>query len=124
MLVKIVTASSRGRSAPMGTPALIACAAARNIALPPRACTLTSCTPGIAAEASTAPATVLGMSWNFRSRKTSAQLRHLADRFGSSGCEQLAANFEHADQIRHLFGELQRCGQRVKIEGHNQAAAW
>src|SRR5208337_3253794 len=53
-----------------------------------------------------------------------SQLRHLADRFGSSGCEQLAANFEHADKIRHLPGEVQRCGQRVKIEGHNQAAAW
>ena len=72
MLVKMVTASSRGRSAPIGTPALMACAAARNIALPPSACTLTSCTPGIAAEASTAPATVFGMSWNFRSRKMSA----------------------------------------------------
>src|SRR5208337_4970225 len=53
-----------------------------------------------------------------------SQLRHLADRFGSSGCEQLAANFEHADKIRHLLVEVQRCGQRVKIEGHNQAAAW
>src|SRR5580700_1233986 len=69
MLVRIVTASNRVRSAPIGTPALAACAAARIMAVPPRACTLTSCTPGIAAEASTAPATVFGMSWNFRSRK-------------------------------------------------------
>src|SRR5277367_7149453 len=69
MLVRIVTASRRGRSAPIGTPALIAWTAAAIIACPPRACTLTSCTPGIAAEESTAPATVFGMSWNFRSRK-------------------------------------------------------
>src|SRR3979490_3084118 len=38
------------------------------MALPPSACTLTSCTPVMAAEESTAPATVFGMSWNFRSR--------------------------------------------------------
>src|SRR5258707_1677748 len=69
MLVRIVTAKRRGRSAPIGTPALMACTAASSMAFPPSACTLTSCTPVIAAEESTAPATVLGMSWNFRSRK-------------------------------------------------------
>src|SRR5260370_29972227 len=69
MLVRIVTARRRGLSAPIGTPALMACAAASSMALPPSACTLTSCTPDIAAAESTAPATVLGMSWNFRSRK-------------------------------------------------------
>src|SRR5256885_150337 len=72
MLVKMVTAKRRGRSAPIGTPALMACTAASSMALPPSACTLTSCTPVIAAEESTAPATVLGMSWNFRSRKIPA----------------------------------------------------
>src|SRR5580692_6269301 len=44
--------------------------AAWSMALPPSACTFTSCTPVIAAADKTAPATVLGMSWNFRSRKT------------------------------------------------------
>src|SRR5215467_7399213 len=70
MLVSTVTASSRGRSAPFGTPALMACTAALIIVVPPSACMFTNCTPGKPAEASTAPATVLGMSWNFRSRKT------------------------------------------------------
>src|SRR5690349_7000064 len=69
MLVSIVTASKRGRSMPKGTPALMACAAAFIIALPPSACTFTSCTPFIAAEDKTAPATVFGISWNFKSRK-------------------------------------------------------
>src|SRR5437899_4606086 len=70
MLVRMVTARRRGRSAPIGTPALMACTAASSMALPPSACTFTSCTPLSAAEESTAPATVFGMSWNFRSRKT------------------------------------------------------
>src|SRR5271165_1406625 len=69
MLVSTVTASSLVRSAPIGTPALTACAAAWSIAVPPSAWTFTSCTPGSPAAASTAPATVFGMSWNFRSRK-------------------------------------------------------
>src|SRR5439155_25380574 len=69
MLVSIVTASKRGRSIPSGTPALMSCTAAFNIALPPKACTFTSCTPFIAAADKTAPATVFGMSWNFKSRK-------------------------------------------------------
>ena len=43
--------------------------AALIIARPPDACTLTIHTPSRVA-AATAPATVLGMSWNFRSRKT------------------------------------------------------
>src|SRR5580704_10247632 len=69
MLVRSVTASKRGLSAPIGTPALIAWTAASSMAWPPSAWTLTSWTPGIAAAERTAPATVLGMSWNFRSRK-------------------------------------------------------
>ena len=53
-----------------GTPALIACTAASIMALPPSACTFTSCTPDMAAAERTEAATVFGMSWNFRSRKT------------------------------------------------------
>ena len=45
-------------------------AAAVSIARPPEAWTVANFTPRAAAER-TAPATVLGMSWNFRSRKTS-----------------------------------------------------
>src|SRR3984957_7889271 len=62
MLVSTVTAMRRGRSAPIGTPALMAWAAAWSIAVPPSAWTLTSCTPVIAALDRTAPATVFGMS--------------------------------------------------------------
>ncbi len=47
----------------------MACTAAASMARPPSACTFTSCTPVMAAAESTAPATVFGMSWNFRSRK-------------------------------------------------------
>ena len=65
MLVSIVTASSSGGSS---TPSRAARAAA-SMAGPPAAWTLTIRTPSLAAER-TAPATVLGMSWNFRSRKT------------------------------------------------------
>src|SRR5580692_9816845 len=39
------------------------------MARPPSAWTLTSCTPVMAAAESTAPATVCGMSWNFKGRK-------------------------------------------------------
>jgi len=65
------------------------------------------------------------MSWNFRSRKMSApQLRHLANRFGPCGCEQLAANLEHADKIRHLLGEVQRCGIRESKSRATSDCCW
>src|SRR5258708_10803811 len=65
-LVRIVTAmSSGGRTTPS-----IDSRAARSIASPPLACTLSIHTPRRAA-ARQAPATVFGMSWNFKSRKTS-----------------------------------------------------
>src|SRR5258706_5199593 len=57
--------SSGGRTTPS-----IDSRAARSIASPPLACTLSIHTPRRAAERQ-APATVLGMSWNFRSRNTS-----------------------------------------------------
>jgi len=52
-----------------------------------------------------------------------AELRDLPDGFGPGGSEQLAANFEHADYVRQLFGELDSGGQGIKIESDNQAAA-
>src|SRR5438132_3069433 len=65
-LVRIVTAMSSGGRATCSR----ASRAARSIASPPVACTLSIQTPRRAAERQ-APATVLGMSWNLRSRKIS-----------------------------------------------------
>mmetsp|Transcript_12304 Transcript_12304/g.31044 ORF Transcript_12304/g.31044 Transcript_12304/m.31044 type:complete len:205 (-) Transcript_12304:119-733(-) len=69
MLVRIVTAITSGGSAPTAkAPSRAAETAARIIASPPAACTLTMA--GRAAlTARIAPATVFGMSWNLRSRK-------------------------------------------------------
>jgi hypothetical protein len=67
MLVRIVTPSSAGR---LRRP-LTASRAARIISNPPSACTLIRRTLGSTAAAATAPATVFGISWNFRSRKIS-----------------------------------------------------
>src|SRR5437762_12241704 len=107
MLVRIVTASKRGRSAPMGTPALMACAAASSMAFPPSACTFTSCTPDMAAAESTAPATVFGMSWYFRSRKTPAPRAAIFFHGGGPGCgEKLVADLEHAHKVGDLRGKL------------------
>src|ERR1700722_13289154 len=65
MLVSTVTANKSGG---WGRPSRAARAAA-SMAGPPEAWTVSMCTPNDAADR-TAPATVLGMSWNFRSRKT------------------------------------------------------
>jgi hypothetical protein len=71
--------------------------AASSISLPPRACTSTSETPSWPALL-TAPATVFGMSWNLRSRKTFSPARdHLAHEVGTGGGEDLAADLEHPD---------------------------
>ncbi len=74
MLVSTVTAITRGRGLSSAAAAFRADSAAAVImALPPDACTLTIHAP-VATAACTAPATVLGMSWNFRSRKTRSPL--------------------------------------------------
>src|SRR5712671_228227 len=98
MLVRIVTASNRGRSAPIGTPALMACTAASSMALPPSAWTFTSCTPLIAA----------------------AQSRNLFDGCRPGHGEELVADLEHSDEIGDLLRELHRRGQGIKIECDNQ----
>jgi hypothetical protein len=67
MLVNIVTPRSAGRLFLLPTASRAACI----MAMPPRVCTLTIRTPGSLAAAATAPATVLGMSWNLRSRNIS-----------------------------------------------------
>ena len=85
--------------------------AARIIALPPDAWTLTIQTPSRVA-AATAPATVFGMSWNFRSRKTrSPRADELLDDRRPVAGEQPAADLEAAD------GAAQRVGERARLVG-------
>ena len=70
-LVSTVTAITSGRRPPASMAAAVAAsAAARIMAPPPEAWTLNMNTPRRAASRA-APATVLGMSWYLRSRKTS-----------------------------------------------------
>ena len=70
MLVSTVMAMTSGAATPRRAASLAAASfAAFIIAAPPAACTLTIQTPRRVA-AATAPATVFGMSWNFRSRNT------------------------------------------------------
>src|SRR3989441_13122941 len=69
-LVSTVTPRTSGRGTAKSCAALVAAsAAARIIATPPLACTSGMNTPGRAVSR-VAPATVFGMSWNLRSRKT------------------------------------------------------
>ena len=71
--------------------------AARIIAAPPDAWTFTIQTPSRVA-AATAPATVFGMSWNFRSRNTrSPRADQLLDEGGPVAREEAAADLEAAD---------------------------
>src|SRR5215470_16170970 len=71
-LVSTVTARANGRRPPSSrAPAAAPSAAAAIMARPPPACTLNMSTPMRAASRAAA-ATVLGMSWNLRSRNTSA----------------------------------------------------
>jgi len=70
ILVRTVMASSLGCSALAGNASSLALAAARIISSPPSAWTSSRCTPGRPTALATAPLTVFGMSWNFRSRKT------------------------------------------------------
>ncbi len=76
-LVRTVTASSMGLAPLTERFSALprAWAAVRIISSPPRAWRLIRRTPGKSAAAETAPATVLGMSWNLRSRKMPAPRR-------------------------------------------------
>jgi hypothetical protein len=69
MLVRIVIASSLGSTDLEFLASSRTSAAARIISSPPRACTSNNCTPGNAMALVTAPLTVFGISWNFKSRK-------------------------------------------------------
>ena len=109
MLVSTVTPITSGRGTLARADAATAdSAAARIIALPPEQWTLTIHAPVATADA-TAPATVLGMSWNLRSRKTlsprSASVRTIARAFRG---EQLLADLEPADGAAQLVGQRQR----------------
>ena len=90
--------------------------AARIIARPPDAWTLTIQTPSRVA-AATAPATVFGMSWNFRSRNTrSPRERELLDERRSLAGEQAAADLEAADGAAQPIGQRARLGDRVHVQ--------
>jgi hypothetical protein len=69
MLVRLVTASNLAAGVGLEPCASsLAFVAARIISTPPRACKFKSWRPGKAAALAMAPWTVLGMSWNFKSR--------------------------------------------------------
>ena len=107
MLVRIVTASKRVRSAPIGTPALTACTAAFIMAVPPSAWTFTNCTPGNAAALSTAPGYCIRNVMKFQVEEDSrTELRYLPHRFRPGRCKKLAADLEHAYKIGNLLGEF------------------
>ena len=90
--VSSVTATRRGRP---GLPAS-ALRAASSIARPPDACTFRSDAPERAGGGDRA-ATVLGMSWNFRSRNTFALCATSATSAGPLRDEGLEADLEPAD---------------------------
>ena len=71
MLVRIVTPITLGRIDLCKLHSSLALAAARIISSPPSACTSSKRTPGNEIALVTAPLTVFGMSWNFKSRKMS-----------------------------------------------------
>ena len=86
--------------------------------VPPDACTLTIHTPSRVA-AATAPATVFGMSWNFRSRKTrSPRAASSSTIAGPSAGEQPAADLEAADGAAQPVGQRaaprRRCRRRAR----------
>ena len=59
----------------------------------------------------TAPATVFGNVVEFQVEKNArAKRRDFFNCGGASGCEELVADFEHADQIGDLLCEFQRSG--------------
>ena len=87
---------------------------------PPEACTLTIHTPSDVA-AATAPATVFGMSWNFRSRNTrSPRPASSADDRRSFGGEEAAADLESAGDAAQSIRERQSICGAVHIEGNQE----
>ena len=72
--------------------------AASIISLPPERVDVDAARRRAGRRSLTAPATVFGMSWNLRSRKTFSPARdQLAHEVGPGGGEELAADLEHAD---------------------------
>src|ERR1700739_928330 len=52
-----------------------------------------------------------------------AECGNLFHCFRPSAGKKLAADLEHANKVRDILGELQRRGQRIKVEGYNETAA-
>ena len=116
MLVSTVTAMTSGRSSWRPAASSAACRAACIIFSPPLAWTLTIQTPSAVA-ARTAPATVFGMSWYLRSRKTrSPRAASSRTSVGPFRREQLLADLESADMAAHGVRRRQRLRGRVHVE--------
>ena len=129
MLVSTVTPITSGRGTLAWAAAATAeSAAARIIALPPEQWTLTIHAPVATAEA-TAPATVLGMSWNLRSRNTlsprSASVRTIAGPSAVNSCLPILKpptaprSWSASASARSAVGHVERDEDRV----HAWAAA-
>ena len=117
MLVRTVTARSWGA---LGTEEA-ASAAASSMAGPPAAWTVRNSTPRAATER-TAPATVLGMSWSLRSRKTeTVAAAEFADDGGAFGDVELEADFEPAAETLELVGEGESGQSTGDVEGDDEA---
>ena len=48
-----------------------------------------------------------------------AALRHLPHGLRARGSKELAADFEHADNVRQLVRKLQGSRQRIKIQSYD-----
>ena len=118
MLVRTVTASNSGGFV---SPA-ISFLAAESMAGPPPAWSVSMRAPRLAAER-TAPATVLGMSCNLRSRKTFSGGDDFLDDRGAGGYVKLEAHFEPGACVVELLDEADG-GVRVgHVEGDDEAVA-
>ena len=117
MLVRTVTPmTSVGLPPRLAAAAFAASAAARIIRLPPDACTLTIHTPRADA-ASTAVATVFGMSWIFEVEEDPvASIAQSPDHGGSFGGEQPIADLEAAGDIPQAVCKAERATAILDIE--------
>ena len=116
MLVRMVTPSSFGRR--LRCFARRECLGSRtHHCQTARGVNFSSCTPGSAAAAATAPATVLGMSWILEVEKyADAKLRQLANSLRPFRSEQLHVDFEKPDEVGNLAGQRQGLAKCAKVQ--------
>ncbi len=118
MLVSTVTAMTSGgvRRFACRRVSRAASRAACIMRVPPDACTFTIQTPSEVA-AATAVATVLGMSWNFRSRKTRPPLRDSVRTIsGPSVVKRRLPTLNPPTTSRKLVGQRERRRAVLDIE--------